>query len=649
MVVPQLKKRAAEPHEDAKAAQKAHRFIDDIADVEGGEDEEEEEEEGGHFINSDEDDDDDEESISTPSLPEVEESIQQMEVSDDRENAIEEGSGDEFYAEFDENVEVEVARYQAPPELQAIAAELQECFKDDLGHPGRESFLAWDEYVSEHRDNIPTLRDCVNLLYEILGGDDEVRVLKIYETKKDNPVEMHFLKDRLIKRYELLRVFMDVLPCSDSFEAENSDDKFSRTDINKLGAVRDRIHWGFEMAMSSYKVRSTISPRYDAGYSYDSTALYMMMSPNLYKLPPNEHVMYHIQNRIRVDKVKVVFRPGKDRRNERILCTPYLYNGIDTNHMIPFAANSSTPHLLCLEVEDDRAEAENRSTIADYYNSCMPPSHQNRELMALMRAPTIRSSAIDYFNGLKDQSILPLSIPDREMFSFRNGVYFTGEDRFQSYPVHSRTSSCNFLDYDFDFFPERRTSFFRGGIPTCTDAGMGEDDGTDWFDIPTPNFDRIFKSQIRNGDNVCNGHIVRDASTILRFNWAFLAHSFLYEVGKYDKWQKVYSVIGTGGTGKSLIMNILDKIYPPGKVRTTGDKHEHTFGLGALYGGYVWTIRDLGKNCSFPIGDLMSIATGEDTSICIKHEMAKTLKWKACGIIFCNSFFALIYYDDISS
>ncbi|HEY9757784.1 MAG TPA: hypothetical protein V6C97_21620, partial [Oculatellaceae cyanobacterium] len=96
-------------------------------------------------------------------------------------------------------------------------------------------------------------------------------------------------------------------------------------------------------------------------------------------------------------------------------------------------------------------------------------------------------------------SYLPLYSADRHLFAFRNGIYSTLEDKFwQWQDVPSGSVACNYIDADFDDFADKTNQghFWPQDQPADNDEEWWDEWDDDWFKIPTPSFDKIFRTQV---------------------------------------------------------------------------------------------------------------------------------------------------------
>jgi hypothetical protein len=118
---------------------------------------------------------------------------------------------------------------------------------------------------------------------------------------------------------------------------------------------------------------------------------------------------------------------------------------------------------------------------------------------------------------------------DRNIFSFRNGVYITKRsgkygDYFYKYgdtpQLPPDTVSCKYFDVDFDNF-----------------------EGKSWDKIETPNIQSILDYQYKNKE---------EYKEICKWMYIVLGR-LLYSAGRFDDWQVMPFVRGVAGSGKCLL------------------------------------------------------------------------------------------------
>jgi hypothetical protein len=177
------------------------------------------------------------------------------------------------------------------------------------------------------------------------------------------------------------------------------------------------------------------------------------------------------------------------------------------------------------------------------------------------------SQAIDYLTDCHDYQ-LPELRKKRGVYSFRNGVYVCGEDRFYAFADAATATgaaalsedvvACKYFDQEFDDYA-----------------------GVDWRDIPTPHLQSIAEYQGFDAD-VC------------RWMYVMLGR-LLYPINERDGWQVIPFFKGQAGSGKCLKLNT-PVLMASGAVKAVQD-----IGVGELVMGDDGTPR-----C------VLELARGED-------------------------------------
>lgn len=204
----------------------------------------------------------------------------------------------------------------------------------------------------------------------------------------------------------------------------------------------------------------------------------------------------------------------------------------------------------------------------------------------------------------------------RTMWSYRNGVFLgktrdplTNEYMCQFLPYESREfkkldptlASCKFFDTDFEDY---------SALP-------------DWYDIPTPHFAKILDYQ-------------RLPEEVQR--WAYvLAGRLCFEVGDLDGWQIIPFYGGIARSGKSqALTSVFKQFYEPEDVRTLSNNVERKFGLASIYDGFLFISPECRESMALEQAEFQSMVSGEDVSIAVKHEKAKSIQWTTPGVMAGN-------------
>jgi hypothetical protein len=210
----------------------------------------------------------------------------------------------------------------------------------------------------------------------------------------------------------------------------------------------------------------------------------------------------------------------------------------------------------------------------------------------------------------------PEIVKNRHVWSFKNGLLIgkeyiptTGKYRSKFYSYDSKEYqcldptivSCKYFDQVFEAYEHIE----------------------DWWDIPTPYFQSILDYQ------GFDKNVAR---------WMYVMSGRLcYDVGDLDGWQIAMYCKGVARTGKStLLTNVFQKFYEAEDVKTLSSNSEKQFGLSAIYDGFMFIAPECKSNMSLNQAELQSIISGEDVSVAVKHEKAKSIKWTTPGCMAGN-------------
>lgn len=192
---------------------------------------------------------------------------------------------------------------------------------------------------------------------------------------------------------------------------------------------------------------------------------------------------------------------------------------------------------------------------------------------------------------------LPQLEPDYDLVSFSNGVLQLSTHAFQLYSA---------IDSD----AEHRVA--RHHIPLPYDQDPG-----------TPLLNQILDSQFERG-----------VSEIL----CALIGRMLFDVNSLDGWQVMPYLVGIGGTGKSLIMNIIQNLFAPGTVGNLASKREEIFGMANLIDKEIVMGRDMPAKLSgaVPQETMQAMTAGDGMEVPRKGLAAVNITWKAPCIMASN-------------
>jgi len=149
-------------------------------------------------------------------------------------------------------------------------------------------------------------------------------------------------------------------------------------------------------------------------------------------------------------------------------------------------------------------------------------------------------------------------------------------------------------------------------------------DVKDWYEIPTPHMQSILEYQSFDED-VC------------RWTYAMIGR-LAYEIGEVgENWQIIPFFKGVARSGKStLVTRVCKAIFEPDDVRTLSNNIETKFGLSSIYDGFMFLAPEIKGNIQLEQAEFQSIVSGEDVSLAVKHEKAKSIVWKVPGVLAGN-------------
>ena len=220
---------------------------------------------------------------------------------------------------------------------------------------------------------------------------------------------------------------------------------------------------------------------------------------------------------------------------------------------------------------------------------------------------TIRE-ANEYLISSKDPEF-PELVLDRHVFSFSNGIYNTEDDMFYPFdtkPLPSTVVACNYFDMEFDFHSDLQGTLQTG----------------DWYWIDTPNFQMLLDHQEFSEEES-------------RWIYAFLGR-VLYEVNEIDGWQVIPFFKGKAGTGKSTILQCVEKLFPTELVGIMSNNMEKKFGLSALVDSLLFLAYEVKNDFSLDQAEFQCITSGEPMMISKKHQTAMKKRWTSPGVLAGN-------------
>jgi phage/plasmid-associated DNA primase len=202
---------------------------------------------------------------------------------------------------------------------------------------------------------------------------------------------------------------------------------------------------------------------------------------------------------------------------------------------------------------------------------------------------------------------------DRHVWSFQNGL-LVGKDWNEDEKKHQ----IRFYDYTSREFHELDPT-----IVSCKYFDMPfepYDDIQDWWNIPTPNMQRVLEYQRLDED-------------VARWVYVFMGR-LCFDVNELDGWQVIPFLKGIARSGKStLITKVCRKFYECEDVSVLSNNIEKKFGLSSIHNGFMFISPEVKGDLQLEQAEFQSLVSGEDVSIARKFDTALTTQWKTPGIL----------------
>jgi hypothetical protein len=126
----------------------------------------------------------------------------------------------------------------------------------------------------------------------------------------------------------------------------------------------------------------------------------------------------------------------------------------------------------------------------------------------------------------------------------------------------------------------------------------------------TPHFDRILDHQLFDG-------------AVKELIFAFMGR-MLFQVGQLDRWQVMPFFHGLAGTGKSIVLLVVQKMFRSGSVANLTGKREEVFGMDNILDKEVVLGRDMPAGLSKALAQelMQAMVSGEGMEIARKNKKA---------------------------
>jgi len=224
---------------------------------------------------------------------------------------------------------------------------------------------------------------------------------------------------------------------------------------------------------------------------------------------------------------------------------------------------------------------------------------------------------VDHLTRTQDPRF-PILTKDRNVFSFRNGIYFSVSSKAKGIAEITRQEYTDlFVPYDSDEYIRLDKS-----IVACKFFDMDfrhTDPGIKPSDIKTPALDSIYEYQNLDPD-------------VIVINKMLLGR-MLYNVGDFDNWQVIPFLLGAGGTGKSTINNIVRMFYEHEDVGIMANNYQKLFGLADIYDKFAFIAPEIKRDWGIDQAEFQEIVSGGKLNINIKHKPSVRVMWTAPGML----------------
>lgn len=240
---------------------------------------------------------------------------------------------------------------------------------------------------------------------------------------------------------------------------------------------------------------------------------------------------------------------------------------------------------------------------------------------------------IRHLENTKDMQF-PEIKKDRHVWSFKNGIFLGKEFDSERSDIDPEKKVVRAV-YRSNFYTYESTEFknLDHTVVSCKyfDQNFPDYTNIDWRDIPTPHFDSVLDYQKFSR----TPHLDQDRPKTSVYEWIFaLGGRLCYDVNEIDKWQCIPFFKGVARSGKStLITKVFRKFYCTEDVKTLSNNVERKFGLSAIMDGFVFIAPEIKGDLALEQAEFQSIVSGEDVSIAVKHEKARSFVWNIPGIL----------------
>jgi hypothetical protein len=232
----------------------------------------------------------------------------------------------------------------------------------------------------------------------------------------------------------------------------------------------------------------------------------------------------------------------------------------------------------------------------------------------VMRNTMLVSQACELIENQRQDYYLPVYKPHRTAWSFADGVYDGSNDIFYHYATQAKDIPTNlttsgFINQEVGDLFGFESSF---GQPSNPD---------DFMDIHVPNVDFIITFQLYENIN----HPTSDEEMAVRMIWGLIGRLFFPMSS--DSMQIAPFLIGAGGTGKSIIIELIRSVYERSKTANIGPDSSVYFSLESVYKAYIFCVSEVNAKHGLNQQLFQQTVTGESVSINRKNKVTIDVPW----------------------
>ncbi len=292
-------------------------------------------------------------------------------------------------------------------------------------------------------------------------------------------------------------------------------------------------------------------------------------------------------------------------------------------------------------------------TVAEFVGQQMLTVESNQNWLNATQRNSTTKDVIEHFE-LYGHMTLPALTVSRYLFSYINGVFDVRTCRLTPHSEVTTDDVC--ANYFAETIPDRVLQvldkpFFKHGIdwrkplerPPPNGVTFDTPDPDDWFTaLETEYIDKIINYQLCHENDMAAPKACRipkiELDVTKRFFWYIVAR-LTHNVNEMDNDQRIISVTGQSGTGKSMYQDIFNAIYPAENVMCISPNNESGFVLSGLERPetFMWILPEVQKDCKLKPSDFYALICGDRVSIQIKYQHSRSEVVKASGAMFGNS------------